>query len=57
MRGSARSGRRAGTVCPHCGSTEQRTDQKREDVYMRGVYGPIASILGNAINKKAESDE
>ena len=39
-------------VCPHCGSTEQRTDQEREDAYVRDVYGPITSIIGGAINKK-----
>jgi hypothetical protein len=38
--------------CPHCGSTEQRTDQERENAYVREVYGPMASILGDTINKK-----
>lgn len=44
-------------VCPRCGSTEQRTDQEREDAYVREIYGPIASMLGDAINKKAEPSE
>lgn len=40
--------------CPRCGSADQRTDQEREDAYVRDAYGPIASVLGAAINKKAE---
>ena len=41
-------------VCPRCGSAEQRVDQEREDAYVRDVYGPIASIIGEAIEKKTK---
>lgn len=41
-------------ACPRCGSAEQSVDQAREDAYVRDAYGPIAAIVGDAINKKVQ---
>jgi DNA-directed RNA polymerase subunit RPC12/RpoP len=41
-------------VCPSCGSGDQETDEAKEREYVREVYGPIAKIIGDAINKKLD---
>jgi hypothetical protein len=41
-------------ICPRCCSTEQLTDQLRQDDYDRQVYGPLTKHVGLLLNKKLE---
>jgi hypothetical protein len=41
-------------ICPYCASTDQETDQAREDAYVREVYGPITQHIGQLLDKRVE---